>query len=233
MTWALMVSAICWYQAIKNNGFLSWLKGFTEPIAIMTPMNIVSEIAQPVSLAFRHFGNIAGGGVITTLLYAALSAASVGILKLIGSSSVAIIAALLVAGVRLQRDLVAALPHVAPDGRVRALVAPLVHEAVEDALGRVALLVPCLAVLGEHVLDRVLVGIQHATLAMPAGLRGLGRQVLHVAVLPDGRFGDAHVPRDFRDACASPPELSYILNLVHADHPFLASSRRIPSHRLR
>lgn len=101
MTWALMVSAICWYQAIKNNGFLSWLKGFTEPIAIMTPMNIVSEIAQPVSLAFRHFGNIAGGGVITTLLYAALSAASVGILKLIGSSSVAIIAALLVAGVLL------------------------------------------------------------------------------------------------------------------------------------
>ena len=101
MTWALMVSAICWYQAIKNNGLGAWLKGFTEPIAVMTPMNIVSEIAQPVSLAFRHFGNIAGGGVITTLLYAALSAASVGILKLVGSSSVAVTIALLAAGVGL------------------------------------------------------------------------------------------------------------------------------------
>ena len=42
----------------------------------MTPMNIVSEIAQPMSLAFRHFGNVAGGGVLTSLIYAALALAS-------------------------------------------------------------------------------------------------------------------------------------------------------------
>jgi len=36
-------------------------------------MNIVSEIAQPISLAFRHFGNVAGGGVLTGLIYTALS----------------------------------------------------------------------------------------------------------------------------------------------------------------
>lgn len=101
MTWAVLVSFICWYEAIKNNGFLAWLKGFTEPIAVMTPMNIVSEIAQPVSLAFRHFGNIAGGGVITALIYWALSGASAGILKLIASSSVAVPAVLLAAGVGL------------------------------------------------------------------------------------------------------------------------------------
>ena len=86
IVWALMVTAIIWYNNIKNNGFLGWLKGFTEPIVVMTPMNIVSEIAQPLSMAFRHFGNVAGGGVITTIIYAALSAASVGILNLIASS---------------------------------------------------------------------------------------------------------------------------------------------------
>ena len=86
IVWALMVTAIIWYNNIKNNGFLGWLKGFTEPIVIMTPMNIVSEIAQPLSMAFRHFGNVAGGGVITTIIYAALSAASVGVLNLIASS---------------------------------------------------------------------------------------------------------------------------------------------------
>ncbi len=76
ITWALMVSAIIWYHNIKNMGFFGWLKGFTEPIAVMTPMNIISEIAQPVSLAFRHCGNVAGGGVITAILYIALSGAS-------------------------------------------------------------------------------------------------------------------------------------------------------------
>ena len=65
MVWALMVTAIIWYHNIKNNGFFGWLKGFTEPIVVMTPMNIIGEIAQPVSMAFRHFGNVAGGGVIT------------------------------------------------------------------------------------------------------------------------------------------------------------------------
>ena len=86
IVWALMVTAIIWYNDIKNNGFLGWLKGFTEPIVVMTPMNIVSEIAQPLSMAFRHFGNVAGGGVITSIIYAALSAASAGILNLIAKS---------------------------------------------------------------------------------------------------------------------------------------------------
>jgi len=76
LTWAVMTSVIIWYHNIKNNGFLGWLKGFTEPVAVMTPMNIVSEIAQPISMAFRHFGNVAGGGVITSILYTALGLAS-------------------------------------------------------------------------------------------------------------------------------------------------------------
>lgn len=72
LTWALITSVLVWYYNIKNQGFFGWLKGFTEPIAVMTPMNLVGEIAQPLSLAFRHFGNVAGGGVLTTLVYVAL-----------------------------------------------------------------------------------------------------------------------------------------------------------------
>ncbi|MBO5101907.1 MAG: F0F1 ATP synthase subunit A [Clostridia bacterium] len=73
LAWALVTTGMVWYNNIKNFGFGQWLKGFTEPIVVMTPMNIVSEIAQPISLAFRHFGNIAGGGVLTALIYAALA----------------------------------------------------------------------------------------------------------------------------------------------------------------
>ena len=98
MVWALMVSVIIWYNNIKNNGFFGWLKGFTEPIVVMTPMNIVGEIAQPVSMAFRHFGNVAGGGVITTLIYTSLALASTALLKLIASSGIAVSVILLVLG---------------------------------------------------------------------------------------------------------------------------------------
>ena len=101
IVWALMVTAIIWYNNIKNNGFLGWLKGFTEPIVVMTPMNIVSEIAQPLSMAFRHFGNVAGGGVITSIIYASLSAASVGVLNLIAKSGWLMGSVLILAGVLL------------------------------------------------------------------------------------------------------------------------------------
>ena len=73
LAWALVTTGMVWYHNIKNFGFKAWLKGFTEPIVVMTPMNIVSEIAQPISMAFRHFGNVAGGSVLTSLVYAALA----------------------------------------------------------------------------------------------------------------------------------------------------------------
>ena len=101
MVWAIMVSVIIWYNNIKNNGFVGWLKGFTEPIVVMTPMNIVGEIAQPVSMGFRHFGNVAGGGVITTLIYTSLSLASAAVLNLITASGWAVSAVLIAAGAAL------------------------------------------------------------------------------------------------------------------------------------
>ena len=88
LTWSVMTSVIIWYQNIKRLGLLGWLKGFTEPIVVMTPMNIVSEIAQPFAMAFRHFGNVAGGGIITTILYTALALASNLLIGLISGSVV-------------------------------------------------------------------------------------------------------------------------------------------------
>lgn len=80
MAWALVTTGMVWYNNIKHQGLGAWLKGFTEPIFVMTPMNVVSEIASPLSLAFRHFGNVAGGGVLTTLIYAALALLSNAVL---------------------------------------------------------------------------------------------------------------------------------------------------------
>jgi F-type H+-transporting ATPase subunit a len=80
LTWALIVTVVIWYNNIKNNGVFGWLKGFAEPVAVMTPMNLISEIAQPMSMAFRHFGNVAGGGVISSIIYTAFSLVSAVVL---------------------------------------------------------------------------------------------------------------------------------------------------------
>ena len=101
LVWAIMVSVIIWYNNIKHNGFLGWLKGFTEPMAVMTPMNIISEIAQPMSMAFRHFGNVAGGGVISSIIYTAFSMLSAAVLNAIAGSGWIIGAVLMAAGVGL------------------------------------------------------------------------------------------------------------------------------------
>jgi len=80
-SWALATMALVWYFNIKNNGFFGWLKSFTEPIAVMTPINIISEIASPVSMAFRFFGNMAGGVVMTSLIYSGLATVSLFLLQ--------------------------------------------------------------------------------------------------------------------------------------------------------
>lgn len=62
--WAVVVFTMITAQKIKTNGFGGYMKGFTTPIPIMTPFNILSEIATPISMACRHFGNILSGVVI-------------------------------------------------------------------------------------------------------------------------------------------------------------------------
>ena len=81
--WAVVVFIMITSQKIKTNGFGGYLKGFTTPIAVMTPFNILSELATPVSMACRHFGNILSGVVINALLYSALAVASSALLGLL------------------------------------------------------------------------------------------------------------------------------------------------------
>ena len=81
--WAIVVFTMITAQKIKVNGVGGYLKGFTTPIAVMTPFNVLSELATPISLACRHFGNILSGIVINGLIYAALAVASKALLGLI------------------------------------------------------------------------------------------------------------------------------------------------------
>ena len=78
--WAVVVFIMITAQKIKTGGVGGYLKGFTTPIAIMTPFNVLSELATPISMACRHFGNILSGVVINGLIYGALAVASSALL---------------------------------------------------------------------------------------------------------------------------------------------------------
>ncbi len=73
--WSILVFVLITYYKLKG-GLGNYLKGFTEPIFIMTPLNILGEVATPVSMAFRHYGNVLSGVVIAVLVSTALQGLS-------------------------------------------------------------------------------------------------------------------------------------------------------------
>ena len=85
--WAILVF-ILYTRTKMQGGLLNYLKGFTEPIPVFTPMNFISEFSLPVSMAFRHYGNVMSGAVISALVGAALRGLSrllLGWIPLVGT----------------------------------------------------------------------------------------------------------------------------------------------------
>ena len=76
MAWAVVVFVQITYFKLKTNGLGGYMKGFCDPTFLMAPFNVLGEVFTPISMAFRHFGNIVSGGVITTLVYGALTVAN-------------------------------------------------------------------------------------------------------------------------------------------------------------
>ncbi len=73
--WAILVFILITYYKLKG-GLLNYMKSFTEPIFVLLPLNILGEIATPISMAFRHYGNVLSGSVIAVLIATALAGLS-------------------------------------------------------------------------------------------------------------------------------------------------------------
>lgn len=70
--WALITFVMIQYNRAKTGKAKGYFKSFIEPMPFMLPFNIIGEVANPVSLALRHFGNLVAGMVIGSLIYFAL-----------------------------------------------------------------------------------------------------------------------------------------------------------------
>ena len=59
--------------AFKTNGFIGRLKMLAEPYPFLLPLNILGELALPISLSVRLFGNILSGSIIMLMIYSLMS----------------------------------------------------------------------------------------------------------------------------------------------------------------
>ena len=66
---ALIVFFLVPYFGIRTNGVWGYLKHYVQPIFLMLPIEVASEIARTFSLTFRLFGNILGEEIIIAILF--------------------------------------------------------------------------------------------------------------------------------------------------------------------
>ncbi len=68
LTLALCTFFIIHFSGITKSKSQYW-KDYISPMPFFLPLNLIGEVATPVSLAFRLFGNILSGTIIMSLIY--------------------------------------------------------------------------------------------------------------------------------------------------------------------
>lgn len=65
---ALMIIFLVHGLSIKNKGLVNYVKHYFQPFIPFVVINIVEELAKPVTLSFRLFGNILAGEILLMIL---------------------------------------------------------------------------------------------------------------------------------------------------------------------
>jgi F-type H+-transporting ATPase subunit a len=70
VTFALAIVVIVWMHAtsIRRKGLKGYFKHYGQPYKALIPINVIEEIAKPVTLALRLFGNIFSGSIMVILI---------------------------------------------------------------------------------------------------------------------------------------------------------------------
>jgi len=74
VTFPLGVITFCliFFNKIKHQGVGGFLKGLCDPWPIWAPINVIGDIAVPISLSLRLFANVLSGTVMLALVYGLL-----------------------------------------------------------------------------------------------------------------------------------------------------------------
>lgn len=71
LTLALTTFVLIHFTGIKTQKG-AYFKSYLEPMPFLLPLNVIGELAKPISLSFRLFGNLLGGTIIMGMVYYAL-----------------------------------------------------------------------------------------------------------------------------------------------------------------
>jgi F-type H+-transporting ATPase subunit a len=66
------------YNKFKHQKVSGVIKGLCDPWPIWAPINIIGDLAVPISLSLRLFANVLSGTVMLALVYALLSVIAIG-----------------------------------------------------------------------------------------------------------------------------------------------------------
>ncbi len=83
-SYALITFILINVFGIYKKGLKGRAQTYIKPNAIIAPFKLISDLAIPISLACRLFGNMLGGMIVVELLYYALGAFSVGVPAVLG-----------------------------------------------------------------------------------------------------------------------------------------------------
>ncbi len=67
------------YYGIRRKGIRGRLKSLSSPTVAVLPIRLITDIALPVSMSARLFGNMLGGMIVMDLIYGSLGNNAVGI----------------------------------------------------------------------------------------------------------------------------------------------------------
>jgi len=65
---ALMIILVVNVLGVMNKGFVGHFSHFFKPHFLFLPINLIEEIAKPVTLSARLFGNILAGEILIVIL---------------------------------------------------------------------------------------------------------------------------------------------------------------------
>jgi len=66
---AAVTIILMFFCGIRYQG-MNYIKGLCKPIFIFFPINVFGEMSKAISLSFRLFGNVIGGMILVSLVYA-------------------------------------------------------------------------------------------------------------------------------------------------------------------
>ncbi|GHU46683.1 ATP synthase subunit a [Clostridia bacterium] len=70
--WGITTFVMVQVTKIRTGGAFAPITSLSQPVAFMTPFNIIGEFANPASQTLRHFGNMVAGLAIGSLIYSSL-----------------------------------------------------------------------------------------------------------------------------------------------------------------